>query len=294
MLRRAPGARVVMSLLMLCCSVGAAAVSAQLPEQVMTPAPQRIVSINLCTDELLLEVAAPETIVALSHLVRDPDLTWYASAASTLPVTRPQVEALLALQPDLVVAGRYSAPATVTMLRQLGHTVALFDLPRSVEQIQVQIEQMGELLHRQDRARAVLSRMNNELQGVAQPGQPVKALLYRPNGLTADAGSLAHDVMRRAGLVNLALDAGVPAYGRVSLERVVMLAPELLVFDDHGARSASLAQQLLAHPALQEGAGSWATAAVPAQAWTCGSPGTVRAIAMLAAAARRVAGGSDG
>ena len=246
--------------------------------------PQRIVSINLCTDELLLSVAAPDQIAALSWLIEDDHLTWFSHDGSAYPSVRAGVEEIVAFAPDLVVAGEYSSSSTLNLLRKLGIAVELFELPRSIAQIREQTLRMASLSGQQARGRQVVAEIDARLAALDLPARNVSGLLYRPNGLTADRGSLAHDVMRLAGISNMVVQMNIAGYERVELEQLLMADPALLIVDHHDRGAPSLAVQLLQHPALQRH-GGWDLIEVPTQAWTCGSARTVRAVEMLAQAA---------
>ena len=65
--------------------------------------PQRVVSINLCADQLLVALAAPGQIAALSPLARDKRLSYVAGAARSLPVHRGTAEDIVKTQADLVL-----------------------------------------------------------------------------------------------------------------------------------------------------------------------------------------------
>lgn len=239
---------------------------------------------NLCTDELLLSVAVPEQIAALSWLIEDDHLTWFSGDGADYPSVRGGVEEIVALAPDLVVGGEYSSAATVSLLRKLGIAVELFELPRSMAQIREQILRMSRLSGQQARGRKVVAEIDARLADLVLPDRNVSGLLYRPNGLTADRGSLAHDVMRLAGISNRVAQMNISGYERVELEQLLMADPALLIVDHHDRGAPSLAVQLLQHPALQRH-GRWDLIEVPTQAWTCGSARTVRAVEMLAQAA---------
>ena len=119
--------------------------------------PQRVVSLNLCTDLLLLEIAAPTQIAGLTALARDPVLSPYAAAAARLPVTHVQAEALLALAPDLIVATPQAAVSTVALLRQLGLRVELLPPPTTVDELRQTLRRAGELLGQTPRAEALIA-----------------------------------------------------------------------------------------------------------------------------------------
>ena len=64
-------------------------------------APERVVSLNLCADQLLV-LLAPERVAALSTLSRDPALSHVAPQAAALSQVRADAEAVLRLRPDLL------------------------------------------------------------------------------------------------------------------------------------------------------------------------------------------------
>ncbi|MEW8692284.1 MAG: hypothetical protein AB2535_14510, partial [Candidatus Thiodiazotropha endolucinida] len=45
--------------------------------------PRRVVSVNLCSDQLLLMLADPQQVASVSYLSRDPDSSFVADAAAT-------------------------------------------------------------------------------------------------------------------------------------------------------------------------------------------------------------------
>lgn len=75
-------------------------------------APQRVASIYLCADVLLVRLAERERIVSLTRFAADPALSPVADVARGIAVNRGRAEDILPLQPDLVIAGdaRTAAP----------------------------------------------------------------------------------------------------------------------------------------------------------------------------------------
>ena len=109
-------------------------------------APQRIVSINMCTDELLLALADPGQIVALSPYAADPAMSFLADKAVHYRHDAAEAETVVALHPDLVLAGSFNDPATLAMLTRLGYRLALLDAPRSIDESIAQIRKVAALI----------------------------------------------------------------------------------------------------------------------------------------------------
>ena len=72
-------------------------------------APRRVVSLNPCLDAILLEVADPAQITALSRYSRDPRLSAVANVARRFPSTGGSAEEVVALKPDLVLTSGMGA-----------------------------------------------------------------------------------------------------------------------------------------------------------------------------------------
>src|SRR6185436_17792881 len=75
-------------------------------------APPRLVSMNVCTDQLLLTLADPEQILGLSRFARDG---WQAGKAADIaryPVLSGAAEDVLVIKPDIVVASAFDKRAT--------------------------------------------------------------------------------------------------------------------------------------------------------------------------------------
>jgi iron complex transport system substrate-binding protein len=228
-----------------------------------------VVSLNLCTDQFLLALA-PERIAALSFLARDATLSVFADAAKAHPWVRADAEAVLALEPDMVLAANWGAQATLAALERHGTRVVRSDLPESFAAIRAETMRMGQLLGVSARAAELLAEMDGRLAKVTRRA-PVDAVLLEPRGYTGQAASLADEIMRAAGYRNVAVGM------RMSLEQLATLRPALLVMADAPAFP-SLATDFLRHPVLAH----IATRRLPPALLVCGGPWTAAAVAMLA------------
>jgi iron complex transport system substrate-binding protein len=181
-----------------------------------------VISLNLCTDQLLV-MLAPEHVLALERLARDPALSFVAPQARHLPVVQADAEAVLALHPDLVLAGRYGAQTTVALLRQRGLRVAQFDEAENFGQIAEQTQQVATLLGVPERGRALVASMRARLAAI-RPRLPARtAILWQARGWTAGPGSLGDAILRAAGLRNLGTG------GVIGVEAMLTHPPDLLV-----------------------------------------------------------------
>jgi iron complex transport system substrate-binding protein len=251
------------------------------------PAPRRIVSTNVCTDQLLLTLVDRSRIAALSNLAGDPNLSSMPDAARGIPQTGGRAEEIVPLQPDLVLANAWTGAKASRFLKGLGIKVLIVPEAQSLDEIAAVITDLGTALRVPERAAAVVSSMTKRLSRAARPKADRLALIYEPNGYTPSTGTLSDSVLATAGWTNLAPRLGVASYGAVPLERVIMTQPGLLIFDDHAPSNASRAQGILHHPSLRTVARRAQVAWMPSRLWICAGPWTVEAVERLAKIERR-------
>ena len=72
----------------------------------------RIVSMNVCTDQLLLPMADPAQILGLSRFARDGGQSWAAEQARRYPTLSGGAEDVLELKPDIVDASSFDKRST--------------------------------------------------------------------------------------------------------------------------------------------------------------------------------------
>lgn len=255
----------------------------------ITPAyagPNRIVSLNLCTDQLALMLAPWETIRSLSYLSVRPDISAASDRAGGIPLNHGRAEEILPLHPDIVLAGRYTSRPTVFLLKRLGYDVLDQDISRSIADVRERVREVGHVLGRASEAEAEVAAMDAHLATLApRPGERrPTALYYQPNGFTAGADTLVGDIIAHAGLDNLGACAGIRGHGRMPLEMLLDLQPEILIVDDRKPQAPALAYEVLRHPALKALIGRSVQVIIPTRLWICGIPAVVEAVEILAQA----------
>lgn len=248
-------------------------------------APARIVSINQCADELLLNLADRAQIQSVSHYVKNPDTSWDAVLAAGIPGNSGHVEEVISYDPDLVLVGDFNARSSVSLMRGLGLNVVELAHPRRLSDALEQIVQVADLVGQQARGEKLVQELKAALKAV--PGETeVSAVVYQPNGFTTGRNSIVDHVMRSAGLRNIAAQWGGGGYSYFPMELLLLSKPDLLILDPQSRDAPSLAHQILDHPALVAHFGTLRTVSVPAQAWACGSHHMAKAVKLLRDAAR--------
>ncbi|HEX2654158.1 MAG TPA: ABC transporter substrate-binding protein [Xanthobacteraceae bacterium] len=251
--------------------------------------PRRIVSLNLCADELVLRLADRERIAAVTWLSRDPNNTNVVDLAADVPINHGLAEEIVPLDPDLVIAGTHTTRTAVALLKRAGFPLIELGVPRTLDEVRVQIRTVANAVGEPERGERLIADMDIRLAALPRvaPGKRLRALVLNPNGFTAGADSLVDKIITAAGLENLAPRLGVGNYGHVPLETVVTSRPDVLILNDRRDGPPSLATVLLQHPALAGLADHAVLAVLPARLWNCGGPGVIEAIERLSRIASR-------
>jgi len=251
------------------------------------------VSINLCTDQLAMLLAAPGQLVSVSDLAADPHSSAMADTARGYPVNQGRAEEVYLLAPDLVLAGTYTDPATVQMLRRVGLRVEQFDTAKSLSDTRDRIAQMARVLGREDAGAALIAKFDADLAVLeTKTGTRPRAALYHPNGYTLGGGTLADDILRAAGFRNLAAELGHRGGGTLPLEQLVMAAPDLLI-SAAPLPGASRSEAVLGHPALDALRKGRAGLRITSPDWICGTPHVLNAVERLTDARRAMPEGGQ-
>ena len=260
----------------LCCAAPGAAV------------PKRIVSLSLCADQYLLALADPAQIAALNRFSHDPSMSWGVAKARRFPGIRGSAEEMLILKPDLVFTSGFGTPAALAVLRS--RNVRMIDLPwdDSLASIERTTRIVAAAVGHPERGEALIASIRARLARTgAPPGRGRVAAYYQRRGYLTGQGTLIDEMIRRAGLVNLAkkLDRRMLP-SRLSVEQMALARPDFLIVDN-GGRVRDQGTEMLEHPLLHRVLPDSRRIDIPEALTTCGGPSYPDAVDMIVKAVRR-------
>jgi iron complex transport system substrate-binding protein len=251
-------------------------------EPPMAP-PRRIVSLNLCTDQILIDLVGRERIAALSHLAADPALSAIAEEARGLKAIRGTAEEVLARDPDLVLTIAGSTPATVSLLERLGKRVLSVPLANDLDAIGAVTRTIAQAVGEVDRGEQLLAAFDARLAAAAPAdARRPSALVYQLNSLASGPGTLVDAMLTAAGFRNLARELALGPAGRLPLETLVANPPDLVVLATAPDAFRTVAADNLRHPALAAVLAERPHVLLGMPDWLCGTPRAARAVEALA------------
>ena len=208
----------------------------------------RIVSMNICTDQLLLALADPPQILGLSRFSRDSRLGW-VEGSQKFPILSGGAEDILVLKPDVVTASQFDKRSTRELLKANGVNLVELPVPRSLGEVRDQIRAMGKIAGHPERATAEIARLDAAIAAAREVAgaRHFRVLPLSRRGWVPGRDSFVGAILAEAGLANAAGDLG----GFASLESIVQLKPDFLVVSDAGDRAEDDGRAFLLHPALQ-------------------------------------------
>ena len=215
--------------------------------------PQAIVSISPTATEMLFAIGAGDQVIAVDDQSNHPPEA--AAVLTDLSAYEPNVEAIAAYEPDLVVASDDTVKAP---LEALGVTVWVGPAATTFEGAYDQIEQLGAVTGHVSEAAALVAGMQADLDEIATsvPATETPLTVYHelsPDGFSANSATFIGQVYSRLGLQNIAdlAEGDHGGYPQLNAESIVTADPDLIFLADTKCCRESL-ETVAARPGWQD------------------------------------------
>lgn len=190
---------------------------------VVCAAPRRVISLSpSLTKNIRYLDAEPLLIGCTSYCKTSRPITVVASAVKA------NVEKVISLKPDLVVATSMTPPETIASLKKMGIKIVVFPMPRSFSEICSQFLQLGQLLGKDQMARKVLATTNqtvNNLKAKTLSGKKIFIQLGANPLFAVIPNTFMNDYITFAGAKNIA--TGMTS-GSITREAVLIRNPDVI------------------------------------------------------------------
>ncbi|GEM_PF-1330377 len=148
----------------------------------------------------------------------------------------PDLETVIALEPDVVLAASIAEEDVVEGLREAGIDVYVFETETTLEDVVHHVELTGQLAGSCEGAAVATDWMDERLgiveDAVAEEDHPLTLYAMDDQGFTAGTGTFQHDVLTTAGVTNLGAEAGIEGWAIVDDEDVIDADPEWIVYGE--------------------------------------------------------------
>ncbi|MDO4177951.1 MAG: nitrilase-related carbon-nitrogen hydrolase [Phascolarctobacterium sp.] len=225
--------------------------------------PQRIISMSISTDEILLEMVDPKRIVALSGLVDSPAISNVSEQAKQVQgrFKGSNLESLLALKPDLIVAPDFISVEMLQNFRDMGINIYLYKTPSDIIGIQKTIANFGKLVGEEENAQRLIDGMNKKLAYVKKRVSTIpyekqrRVMLCGTHSTMYIPDSSFSNVCKYAGVRDAVQELKYDYQCILSQEEIVRLNPDTFVLAEwnyDGEHDVNvLAQELVTNPSYK-------------------------------------------
>ena len=219
--------------------------------------PQRIMSLSLCTDQLLLQLVPPDRITSVTYLSRMAASSYLTAEAFGVSINYGTPEEVAREHPDLVLTGTFSTPAARMLLRRIGANLVEVPPAEDFEQIRAVTRQVAQAVGATQKGEALIAEMDATLADLARtkPTRRIVVAGWTTSGTVPAKGTLFDSILTAAGGENVANIIGEkPLYGQhtaFDLEQVVALRPDILAYGNSRVGRADLSGEQLKHPVVR-------------------------------------------
>ncbi len=241
----------------------------------------RVVSLDYCADQYVLELLPRASILAVSPDA-EQEFAYHRERAAGLPAVRPVAEDVLALRPTLVVRSYGGGPLALAFFERAGIPVVQVPFADDIDGIRRAVTAVAGELGVPERGAAVVADMDARLAAIdAGPGTRT-ALYLSAGGATSGPGTLVHALLVAAGYRNY---ESRPGWHSVPLERLVDAEPDVVVASFFGGAAERTAWwSAMRHPVARRHLSGRDTVLLPGALTACGAWFAVDAVEELAEA----------
>jgi len=217
-------------------------------------APRRIVSLNPDFTENIFALGAGDLLVGATDFCRLPED--HAGLRRIGGLWQPNLEQIIALRPDLVLATREgNNPGTITALRELGVTVFVMGQPTGFKDYLQFLRKLGRILDREKEAGRLIDEFTiliGQLRAGVDRRSQVTVFLQigvRPL-VTANKDTLIDEMIEIGGGKNIASELS-PRYPALSREQVLVDDPDVIIIAAMGSEAQRSLEVWKAFPELK-------------------------------------------
>jgi len=215
--------------------------------------PRRVISLGPVITEMIYLLEADDRLIADTVYCNEPeDARTKTRIGSVMQV---DVEKIISLAPDIVLANPLAREKQLDMLRRMGLRVVQFENPATFEKICNMMDTLGRLLGKEEKARAVITDARDAVNAIVRhTSRLAPRKVFIQIGLnplhTSPEGTFINEYITFAGGVNVA--AGEKS-GNYSREKVLENDPDVILIATMGSDKAGAEKEKetwLSYPSL--------------------------------------------
>jgi iron complex transport system substrate-binding protein len=196
--------------------------------------PKRIVSLSPAVTEALYVLGLEDALVGVTIYCQKPPRAQKKEKVGTL--MEPDMEKIVSLKPDLVLAMSLTSPKEIQKLKNLGLKVVTFQIPRDFNRLCEVFLQLGRVVGKEEDSQRLVKEAKNRVSDITKkvaslPRQKVLIQIGSKPLFVATKEYFINDYIQFAGGINIFQDAGL---GSISMEDVIKKNPDIIIIATMG------------------------------------------------------------
>ncbi len=226
----------------------------------------KFVSLNLCTDRLLLEIAKTEQIASLSRIALDNKLLLKKIPKGVL-INNNKISELIPFINDVVIINKTFYSRFYHHLKKLGFKVYGYSTPTSKQELITLIKKISKLTNNPSKGEKLISKINNLEKDLTSINK--SALVFRVNTtISNDDKSSTGLLLKLLGMENSAKNIKLANNNKISIEKLISIKTDLILQTKYSS-DFSISAQISNHPAIQKIISKIPTLTIPLKYTIC-------------------------
>lgn len=195
--------------------------------------PERILVTYVSALEILEKLVDEKRIVGGPKFALEPKYSNCVEFAKKIPVLfdTPDMEMIEKCNPDIVVLASFNDPKLLEMLKSFKRKFIVLDKFDSYADICETITFFGELTGEEEKAEALIKKMDSELKSIQEnwPKQKPRVMTFGYNSYSAGSGTIFGEMVSKAGCENVAATHGIKGHQQIDFEQLIKMNPDWFV-----------------------------------------------------------------
>ncbi|WP_349763927.1 ABC transporter substrate-binding protein [Fusobacterium sp. SYSU M8D902] len=195
----------------------------------------RIATINLSSDEMILNLVSSSRIVGLSGMItEDEDMSNVCNIAKSYTKIEGNIETLLNLEPDLVIGADWIKKEQLQQIEDSGIDTYIYKTPKTFEEQKEVILKLADLVEEKEKGIAITKNMDIRLKKLQKKIKLenkgiLKIMLYTSLETTSGKETTFDEFLRLIGGINPVSEAGIIGEVKISKETLIDIDPDIII-----------------------------------------------------------------
>lgn len=196
----------------------------------------RIASLTLSGDEMILSLVEPERIVGLCGKINEEtDMSHVWEKAKEFPKIESNIETMIELEPDLVITADWIKKEILLQIQETGANLYTYKTPKNFKEQKELIKELSVLVGEEEKGEEIVKNMETRLFVLQKQihdnynEEKPRILMYTSYEYTSGKNTTFDDIVNLIGGINAAAEAGINGSQKISKEKVIELNPDVII-----------------------------------------------------------------